>query len=295
MTLMLTTKAYAKINLSLEIIGLRQDGYHDVSTIYQTVSLADTIYVDRADIISLTCSQINLSNENNLAYKAANLLQQFAGYVGGAKIEIIKEIPEAMGLGGGSSDAAATLIALNQLWDLNLKSNDLHYLASNLGADVPYLLHGGTTLGTAIGNNLKTLKSLKNKWLVLVCPITTIENKTQRLYKALNYELFSNGDNTMDLADSIAESSLDNRLMINSFEQIAFDVFTGLDIIKDDMLQCGASSVHLSGTGPSLFTFVAEKEHGTKLRDQLSQKCHKAYLLETIDASPILTPDRSRL
>ena len=293
MILMLKAKAYAKINLSLEIIRLRQDGYHDISTIYQTVSLADTIYVDKADIISLTCSQISLSNENNLAYKAANLLQQFAGYVGGAKIKIIKVIPTAMGLGGGSSDAAATLIALNQLWDLNLRSKDLHYLASNLGSDVPYLLRGGTTLGTGIGDNLKTLKSLKNKWLVLVCPITSIENKTQRLYRALNYELFSNGDNARSLADSIARNSLDYRLMVNSFEQIAFDIFTGLDIIKDDMIQCGASSVHLSGAGPSLFTFVPEKEQGIKLRDRLNQKSHKVYLLETIDASPILTPDRS--
>ena len=295
MILMFRTKAYAKINLSLEIIRLRQDGYHDVSTIYQTVSLADTIYVDKADIISLTCSQINLSNENNLAFKAANLLQQFTDYVGGAKIEIIKEIPEAMGLGGGSSDAAATLIALNQLWDLNLSGKDLHYLASNLGADVPYFLHGGTTLGAEIGHNLKALKPLKNKWLVLVCPITSIENKTQRLYKALTYELFSNGDNTMDLAKSIEGNSLDNRLMINSFEQIAFGIFSGLDIIKDDMIQCGAYSVHLSGTGPSLFTLVSKKEHGIKLRDQLNQKGHKAYLLETIDVSPILTPDLPRL
>ena len=200
-----------------------------------------------------------------------------------------------MGLGGGSSDAAATLIALNQLWNLDLKSKDLHYLASNLGADVAYLLYGGTTLGKGIGNNLRELKPIKNKWLVLSCPETGIENKTQQLYSALNYQMFSNGDSTRRLMDSIEKNSFDQKLMTNSFEQIAFDIFTGLDIIKNSMIQSGASYVHLSGTGPGLFTFVQGKEQGMKLLDQLKQKGHKAYLLETIGASPILTPYRYRL
>ena len=292
---MLKVKTYAKINLSLEIIQHRQDGYHDISTIYQTISLADTIYFNKSNVISLTCSQISLSNKNNLAYKAAKLLKQFTNYVGGAKIEIIKAIPEAMGLGGGSSDAAATLIALNQLWNLRLKSKDLHHLASSLGADVPYLLYGGTTLGEGIGNDLRKLKPLKDKWLVFSCPGTSIENKTHYLYSAINPQMFSNGDNTRRLVTSIEKNRLDHNLMTNSFEHIAFDIFTGLDIVKDDMIQCGAYDIHLSGTGPGLFTFVQGKEQGIKLLDRLKQKGHKSYLLETIDASPILTPYRYRL
>jgi 4-diphosphocytidyl-2C-methyl-D-erythritol kinase len=230
-----------------------------------------------------------------LAYKAANLLQQFTGYIGGAKIELKKVIPKAMGLGGGSSDAAATLMALNQLWDLDLNSKDLHYLASNLGADVPYFLHGGTAHGTGIGNNLKALKPLKNNWLVLVCPIASIENKTRHLYESLNYESFSNGDNTRRLAASLTRNNVDHKLMVNSFDHIAFDIFTGLNIMKDYMIECGAPYVHLSGTGPSLYTFVPEKEQGIKLRDRLNPKNHKVYLLETIDTSHILTPDRYQL
>ena len=165
----LTALAYAKVNLTLEVLGRRDDGYHDVATVLQTVSLYDRLTFAPDSEIRVECSISALSNPDNLAWRAAVALKEATGYAGGARITIEKGIPEAMGLGGGSSDAAATLVALNRLWGLGLTAADLEDVGRNLGADVPFLVGGGTAMGTGKGDYLKRLPPLPRQWLVLAC------------------------------------------------------------------------------------------------------------------------------
>ena len=155
----LTALAYAKVNLTLEVLGRRDDGYHDVATVLQTVSLYDRLTFAPDSEIRVECSISALSNPDNLAWRAAVALKEATGYAGGARITIEKGIPEAMGLGGGSSDAAATLVALNRLWGLGLTAADLEDVGRNLGADVPFLVGGGTAMGTGKGDYLKRLRA----------------------------------------------------------------------------------------------------------------------------------------
>ena len=130
----LTALAYAKVNLTLEVLGRREDGYHDVATVLQTVSLYDRLTFSPDSEIRVECSVPALSNPDNLAWRAAVALKEATGYAGGARITIEKGIPEAMGLGGGSSDAAATLVALNRLWGLGLTATDLEDVGRDLGS-----------------------------------------------------------------------------------------------------------------------------------------------------------------
>ena len=141
---MITIDAHAKLNLTLEVLGKRDDGYHDIASIMQTLDLADTLTIRPADSLSLTCSLPELSGPDNLAFKAADFLCSETGVSDGANIHIEKRIPVSAGLGGGSADAAATLVGLNRLWGLELSNDRLRYIGAKLGSDVPFLIEGGT-------------------------------------------------------------------------------------------------------------------------------------------------------
>ena len=142
----LTLKARAKVNLTLEVLGRREDGYHDIASIIQTIDLCDTLSLEPADSILFECDKPELQSQDNLALKAAYLLKASTGYDGGARITLLKGIPVSAGLGGGSSDAAATLTGLNTFWGLGLPLDELIPLAAQLGSDVPFFLHGGTAM-----------------------------------------------------------------------------------------------------------------------------------------------------
>ena len=159
---------YAKINLTLEILGKRADGYHEVRTVMQTVGLADRLEVTAAADLSFTCSDPALATPDNLVYRAARLLQAEYAVRTGAALRLEKRIPVAAGLGGGSSDAAATIVALNRLWNLQLSLTEQRRLAAALGSDVPFFLTGGTALATGRGERITPLPPLPQYWVVLV-------------------------------------------------------------------------------------------------------------------------------
>ena len=148
----LVEKAYAKVNLTLEILGKRRDGYHDLLSVMQTVNLFDTVTLSKADSIAVECDDSDIDADDNLATKAAIELKKRAGVSEGAKISVAKRIPVSAGLGGGSADAAATLRGLNYLWNLGLSDDDLLETAASVGSDVPFLINGGTALvgGSAV-------------------------------------------------------------------------------------------------------------------------------------------------
>ena len=285
----ITALAFAKINLTLEILGRRDDGYHEVATVLQTVSLHDRLTFAHDDAIRLECSVPTLSNSDNLAWKAAEALRHATGYVGGARIIIEKAIPEAMGLGGGSTDAAATLVALNRLWGLRLSEADLQQVARSLGADVPFLVGGGTSLGTGRGDVMRRLDPLPRQWLVLVCPSVTVEEKTRRMYQLLDAESYTGGQVSRAMVDAIAQGHFSHQLLFNAFESVAFDVFPRLADVMADMEACGAQHVSLSGSGPSLYILVSNEVEGRKMRDDLARRGWRAFLVETTSANPHLT------
>ena len=284
-----TALAYAKVNLTLEVLGRRDDGYHDVATVLQTVSLHDRLTFTPAPEIFLECSIPSLANPDNLAWKAAESLKKAADYRGGARITIEKRIPEAMGLGGGSSDAAATLAALNRLWNLGLSAAELENVGRSLGADVPFLVGGGTALGAGIGDRLTRLRPLARRLLVIVCPPSDVEEKTRRMYGLLDDESYTDGKVTRALVDAIERGAPYRHLLYNAFEPVAFDVFPGLDRVMRDMEDCGAKQVSLSGSGPALFTLVASADEGRSMRERLVRYGRRAFLVETVSASPHLT------
>jgi 4-diphosphocytidyl-2-C-methyl-D-erythritol kinase len=287
----LRAQTYAKVNLSLEVLGRNPDGYHKVMTVLQTVDLADTLLFEPAPSISVECSMPELSGPENLVWMAAEALKKATGCDLGVKITIEKNIPVAMGLGGGSSDAAAALVALDRMWGLNMPPDRLCEIGSTLGADVPFLLRGGTALGEGRGDILTFLTPLNDRWLVLVCPSVSLERKTARLYSMLGSEAYTDGRVTRDLAGALERGDLSSEMLFNVFEQVALDAFPALNDAMEDMNQEGTSFVHLSGTGPALFALVSGKEDGQKLRKLLVQRGHRAHLLVTRESSPLLTLD----
>ena len=286
---LLTALTYAKVNLTLEVLGRREDGYHEVATVLQTVSLYDRLTFAPDSDIRVECSISALSNSDNLAWRAAVALKEATGYASGARITIEKGIPEAMGLGGGSSDAAASFVALNRLWGLGLTTADLEDVGRNLGADVPFLVGGGTALGAGKGDYLKRLRPLPRQWLVLACHPVQVESKTRRMYDLLDRESYTRGQVTRTLVDAMEQGRFSWQMLYNAFESVAFDVFPGLDGVMRDMEAVGARHVSLSGSGPALYTLVADKEQGRRIRDGLVRLGRRAFLVETTNASPHLT------
>ncbi len=192
--------AYAKINLTLEVLGRRPDGYHEVRTVLQVIDLRDTLVVEGADALSLTCDRKDLEGEDNLALRAAHLLRVESGVSTGARLTLHKRIPIAAGLGGGSADAAAALRALDRLWGLGWPVERLAALAERLGSDVPFCLYGGTVLGEGRGERLTPLPVLPPRWVVLAAPVAAMQGKTSALYARLASEDRSDGQATAQLA-----------------------------------------------------------------------------------------------
>jgi 4-diphosphocytidyl-2-C-methyl-D-erythritol kinase len=230
-----STPAPAKINWTLEVLGRRPDGYHEVRTVFQTIGLCDRVTASPAANLELALTGpagqggaplARVPPAENLAYRAATLLRdQAGGPTMGARIELEKVIPADAGLGGGSSDAAATLRALNRLWGLGLPAGELSRLAAQLGADVPFFLFGGTALGCGRGDEVTPLPDIPSRRLLLVVPRRRPARKTAAMYAHLRPEHFGRGGTSDRLATSIrggAAPSDDDTC--NNFEGIAAEV-----------------------------------------------------------------------
>ena len=254
--------AYAKINLSLEVVGRRDDGYHEVATILQTVDLADTVELRRADGLTVECDDAELSGERNIVWDAALALAKHAGIAPDAHITIEKRIPVAAGLGGGSADAAAALRGLNTLWGLNLPGAELAAIASTLGSDVPFLLDGGLALGTGRGDELARLPAwLSRSPLLLVAPAESIPAKTPTLYHALNESDFSDGQRTRRLFESaeLATGMLTTNRCRNAFTRAALAIFPGLADVWEKTAAVTMFPPRLSGAGAGVLLYAVAR------------------------------------
>lgn len=268
---MIRKTAYAKVNLCLEVLGRRTDGYHEIATILQTVSLADEMSFSAAEDVSLGCDDATLANEDNLAYRAARLLQNATGTQQGVRIEIQKRIPSGAGLGGGSSDAAEALKALNLLWGTELSNRELEALGAELGSDVPFFIRGGTALAEGRGERLNPLPNLVATWLVLLVPPTRIPEKTRMVFSLLRPAHFSNGDSASAQAKALAGESLrpDALEMFNCFDAVVDAAFGDLGSYRRAMATASGGAGHLSGAGPTLFRLLASEAEARSIAAHL--------------------------
>ncbi|MDQ3704521.1 MAG: 4-(cytidine 5'-diphospho)-2-C-methyl-D-erythritol kinase [Chloroflexota bacterium] len=254
--MMLELPAYAKINLGLEVTGKRPDGYHNIVSVMQLVDLHDTLTFSPADDIALFSDDPAMlaEGDNNLVLRAAHLLRQTSDTSDGAYITLDKGIPSAAGLGGGSSDAAATLLGLLRLWGLDVSLEELSRLGATLGSDVPFFFAGPTALVEGRGEQVIPLAP-PPFWAVLVAQPYNIPGKTRQLYASLTPEDLGDGSRTREVLSVLQRrGDISSVPLFNSFERAAFQVFPGLDRVRGQMLQAGAPNVHLSGSGPTLYT-----------------------------------------
>ncbi|MEX1253569.1 MAG: 4-(cytidine 5'-diphospho)-2-C-methyl-D-erythritol kinase [Dehalococcoidia bacterium] len=263
----LTLTAPAKINWTLEVLGKRPDGYHEVRTILQAINVYDTITLTTADEISLSVrgatpgfrKHAQESPDRNLAYRAAALLRERAAYDRGAEVRLHKNIPIATGLGGGSSDAASVLRGLRDLWALSLSAEELSSIAAELGSDVPFFLRGGTALATGRGELVEPLPDAPQRHLVLAWPKgrAPAPDKTARMYAALRPEHYSDGAATDRLAGRLrtAEPVRDEDLY-NIFEGVLTKVDPKSAELFRRACELGVGRPHLCGSGPAVFVLV---------------------------------------
>ncbi len=275
-------RTYAKINLTLEVLGKRSDGYHDLASLTHTIGLADDLYVEAADEILTKVQGLEVL-ENNLVTRAAHLLAAQTHTRSGAQLTLVKRIPAAAGLGGGSSDAASTLVALNRLWQTRLGLSALAPLASQLGSDVPFFVRGGAAVLRGRGDDLEPLAPLPVQWLTLAFPEAALPNKTATLYAALQPGDFSSGADTDALVARLARGGrLHASDMVNAFARPARAVFPGLDATWQRLEAVTRQRFHLSGAGPALFTLARDRADARRLADQVRSLNVAAHAVRTV-------------
>jgi len=284
---MIKAYAYAKVNITFEVLGRRKDGYHDISSILQEVDLKDTLCFELDSSLTVDCNSTEIRAPDNLALKAAKLLKKESGHKGGAKITLQKGIPLAAGLGGGSSDAGATLVALNKLWKLKLPAETLVEMAAALGSDVPYFIRGGTALAEGRGERVTLLPPLLQAWIVLVNPSVQVpEFKTKAMYGALRPSHYSRGGHTKKAASVIRRDTVGGGLSLyNTFDSVAFEMYEGMEWYWEQFVSAGAAEVHLAGSGPTLFTILSDHTRAKVLYSSLVELGLETYLVKTISRS----------
>ena len=249
----MTVNAPAKINLILDITGKLENGYHSIKTVMQTLELCDTITVSRANTgITISCNNPNIPlNEKNIAFKAAEKMMELYKIPGGVKININKKIPVAAGLAGGSTDCAAVLCAMNEVFSLGIDDITLKQIGTELGADVPFCIQKGTALCEGIGEILTPLKPYPEKTVLLVKPDFGVS--TQWVYKNLDLNIITHPytDAFIDEYSNNIQNSY--KYMGNVLEQVTASEYAEIDIIKNKMLELGAEFSMMSGSGPTVF------------------------------------------
>jgi 4-diphosphocytidyl-2-C-methyl-D-erythritol kinase len=268
-------KAPAKINLFLKVLRKREDNYHDIASLMQKISLFDELSFSlRPKGISLNCPDSDLPTTNdNLVFRAAQAIFDFAGYPAGMEITLNKKIPQAAGLGGGSSDAATTLMAINEICSLNLNKAILMKLGTKLGADVPFFIFGNTAFASGIGDELQDCLGLPKLNLVLINP--GFQLSTKMVYENLNLRLTRKKINysippVFTLSDVVAE-------LHNDLEAISLKMHPELQDLKQLLLKHGAQGALMSGSGPTLFGVFNDEISAKRALDSIKQKVPGQY------------------
>ena len=261
-------KARAKINLTLDVTGKREDGYHLLETIMQTVQLYDGIYMKKLDKPEIKL-KTNLPwlpvDERNLAWKAANLMRETYGIEGGVFIEIDKRIPVAAGLAGGSTDCAAVLVGMNRLYDLHLSETELEELAGRLGSDIPYCVRRGTVLCEGVGEIMTNVEHPCPECHVVLAKLP-VSVSTVSVYKGLKWDQVEEHPDTQAMLDAMAEGDVAKmgRLLCNVLETVTIEMHPKIAEIKTRLMELGAEGALMSGSGPTVFALFKDREKARK-------------------------------
>ncbi len=257
-------KANAKINFSLSVCGKREDGYHLIDTVMHSISLYDTVCIEKSDEILVSCG--DMPKEENIAYKAAKVFFETAEIVGGCKIEIEKQIPLSAGLGGGSADAAAVLLGLDRLYNTNLSYDTLCNMAVKLGADVPFFIKGGCMRSEGIGEILTAAIPLK-KGVILLAK-ADVKPSTGEMYRRLD-EMDTVLADTDSVLKAIKENDL-NKLSKNLYN--AFETVWPKSQVRAELLKTDAVAVALTGSGPTWFAVFEDVGKAETAKKMLLEK-----------------------
>jgi 4-diphosphocytidyl-2-C-methyl-D-erythritol kinase len=281
--------AYAKINLTLEVLGRRADGYHELASVMQTVALCDTVAMEPAQegTRTLACDVPTLAGVANLALQAADELASLVHGAGGVSLELRKEIPTQAGLGGGSSDAATVLLALARLWGASLTGEQLCAVAQRLGSDVPFFLTGGTARVGGRGEIVEPLPDAAPYWLVLLKPPVSVP--TAAAFGALGPRDFGDCTATARLANGVLQGRLvDFGALANSFEASIERDYPAVASGRAALAAAGARVVRLSGSGPTLFAPFDRLEAADAVCRALRTAGHDVWLSRTVGRAEAL-------
>jgi len=276
---MLYEKAPAKINLTLDVLYKRPDGYHEVEMIMTTVDLADRVWLKPTEDGKITIKASERfvpSDRKNLAYQAADLLRKEYGIHKGVEITLDKNIPVAAGLAGGSSDAAAALRGLNRLWDLQLSADKLAELGARIGSDVSFCVYGGTALATGRGEKIQHLAAPPNCWVILAKP--SISVSTADIYRNLDTSSIQHPD-TKQMMDALASNDYQQmcRSLGNVLEPVTMKLYPQVVVLKEKMEQFGADAVLMSGSGPTVFGLVKHESRVSRIYNGLKGFCTEVH------------------
>ncbi|MDP5276941.1 4-(cytidine 5'-diphospho)-2-C-methyl-D-erythritol kinase [Chengkuizengella axinellae] len=278
-------KAPAKINLSLDILRKRDDGYHEVEMIMTMVDLSDRLEMSELSrdtiIITSQAGYIPL-DEKNLAFQAARLIKEKYDVKKGVYIHLDKKIPVSAGLAGGSSDAAAALRGLNRLWKLNIPVSDLKKMAEELGSDVPFCIEGGTALATGRGEILEKLSSPPQCWVILAKP--PINVSTADVYSRVDVRNIKKHPSTEVLKDAIENKDFQEicQSLGNVLEDVTMPMYPQVKQLKDVMHRLGAEGVLMSGSGPTVFGLVSKQSKVNKIYNGLRGFCNHVYVVRIL-------------
>ncbi len=252
----LTLQAQAKLNLTLEVLGKRDDGYHEIRSVMSALALHDTVHVEPASDLRVRCDLPGLAATDNLAYRAAQLLRQTTGHKGGARVIIEKAIPVAAGLGGGSSDAAATLLGLDRLWHTELSRQALASLAGRIGSDVPFFIFGGTALASGRGEVIQPLPRLPGVPVLLVHPPLSVS--TPAIYGSVTPDAYSDGAASLQFAARAAGTPVTGWELVNALQPYTCRAHPVVGEILAALAAWGAMQSLMCGSGPTCFALFAE-------------------------------------
>ena len=277
-------KAYAKINIALDVVGKREDGYHLLRMIMQTVDLYDVIEITKSDCnIKLKCNKPYVpTDERNLAYKAAKLFKETYNIKDGVLIDLTKNIPVSAGMAGGSTDAAGVLKLMNRLFNVNASDEELRTLGLKLGADVPYCISGGTALCEGIGEKITQLKPFKDKILVIVKPPFGVSTKD--VYKAFDLSKIVFHPRTDDIIKAMENDDIDfvAKNMKNLLENVTLRKHRVILNIKEAMKSYGSLGTMMSGSGPTVFAFFDDMLKAQECYDEMKKKYKDVFISRTI-------------
>ncbi|HDR3889962.1 MULTISPECIES: 4-(cytidine 5'-diphospho)-2-C-methyl-D-erythritol kinase [Bacillus] len=280
----LLVKAPAKINLSLDVLGKRQDGYHEVKMIMTTIDLADRLELmelaeDRIEILSH--NRYVPDDQRNLAYQAAKLLKEKFNVKKGVSITIEKTIPVAAGLAGGSSDAAATLRGLNKLWDLGLTIKELAELGAEIGSDVSFCVYGGTAIATGRGEKIEHIKTPPSCWVILAKPHIGVSTADVYGNLKLNRVTHPNVDKMVEVINDGDYKGICDTVG-NILEDVTFVMHPEVARIKAQMKRFGADAVLMSGSGPTVFGLVHHDSRMHRIYNGLKGFCEQVYAVRLL-------------